>query len=78
MAKLILEKLFSEALALSDRERAELAHLLVMSLDGGPDQDAEREWEREMLRRLDRIDAGAAEFIETDEFQRRMQACQRA
>jgi len=69
-----LNKLRSEALVLSEAERAELAHFLVKSLDAPADADASEAWDKEILRRLAEIDAGTAKFIDRDEFRRRMQA----
>ena len=69
-----LRKLRSEALSLSETERAELALELVRSLDASADEDAADEWDKEILRRLAQIDAGTARLIDRDEFRRRMQA----
>ena len=69
-----LNKLRSEALVLSEAERAELAHFLVKSLDAPADADASEAWDKEILRRLAEIDAGTAKLIDRDEFRRRMQA----
>jgi putative addiction module component (TIGR02574 family) len=69
-----LEKLRSEALLLPPAERAELAHALVTSLDAPEDADAADAWEREILRRLDKIDSGGAKIIDRDEYRRRMRA----
>lgn len=67
-----LSKVREEALELTASERAELAHDLVKSLDGAPDSDASAEWDREVLRRLDDVDAGTATLIDREEFSRRM------
>jgi putative addiction module component (TIGR02574 family) len=67
-----LEKVRSEALNLSEPERAELAHSLVTSLDGASEPDAEKAWDAEILRRLDEIDSGTASLIDRKEFGRRM------
>lgn len=72
MAGSTLEKVRSEALRLSEAERAELAHSLVSSLDGPADADAEVAWDREIVRRLGEIDAGSAELIDRDELRLRM------
>jgi putative addiction module component (TIGR02574 family) len=69
-----LEKVRTEALSLSEAERAELAHNLVASLDGPADADAESAWDAEILRRLAEIDSGTATLIDREEFRRRMQA----
>lgn len=74
MASSTLEKVRSEALSLSEGERADLAHSLVQSLDGPADVDAEAAWDAEILRRLAEIDAGTAELIDRGELRRRMQA----
>jgi putative addiction module component (TIGR02574 family) len=67
-----LEKIRSEALNLPESERAELAHSLVISLDGPADADAESAWDAEILRRLAEIDSGTAKLIDREEFRRRM------
>lgn len=72
MASVVLDRLRSEALTLSEPERAELAHALLSSLDGIPDADSQDSWGREILRRLGEIDAGTAKLIDRDEFRRRM------
>jgi len=69
-----LEKVRTEALSLPEAERAELAHNLVVSLDGPADTDAETAWDAEILRRLAEIDAGTATLIDREEFRRRMRA----
>lgn len=69
-----LEKVRSEALSLSEAERAELAHNLVASLDGPADPDVETAWDAEILRRLAEIDSGTANLIDREEFLRRMRA----
>ena len=74
MAGSTLEKLRTEALLLPEAERAELAHSLVLSLDGPADADAEQAWEAEIRRRLAEIDAGTAELIDREELRRRMRA----
>jgi len=74
MAGSTLEKVRSEALRLSEAERAELAHSLVESLDGPADQDAQSAWDAEIVRRLAEVDAGAAELIDREEMRRRMRA----
>ena len=72
MASVVLDRLRSEALTLSEPERAELAHALLTSLDGAPDADVQDSWDREIVRRLSEIDAGTAKLIDRDEFSRRM------
>jgi putative addiction module component (TIGR02574 family) len=67
-----LKKVRSEALMLSEADRAELAHALVTSLDAPADVDATEAWDKEIRRRLAEIDAGTAKLIDRDEFRRRM------
>lgn len=67
-----LQRLRSEALALSEAERAELAHDLIQSLDAPRDIGVEDAWEREISRRISEIDAGQAELVERSEFRRRI------
>jgi putative addiction module component (TIGR02574 family) len=74
MARPTLEKVRSEALSLPESERAELAHSLVVSLDGPADANAESAWHAEILRRLGEIDSGTAELIDREELRRRMRA----
>jgi len=68
-----LEKIRSEALNLSESERADLAHSLVASLDGASDHGVEKAWDAEIRRRLAEIDSGTAQLIDREEFRRRMQ-----
>jgi putative addiction module component (TIGR02574 family) len=74
MADPTLEKIRSEALRLTESERAELAYSLVVSLDGPADAGAESAWDAEILRRLAEIDSGTAELIDREELRRRMRA----
>ena len=74
MGSVVLDRLRSEALTLTEAERAELAHALVSSLDGSPDSDAQDSWDKEILRRISEIEAGTAKLIDRAEFTRRMRA----
>ncbi len=69
-----LDRVRSEALQLSELERAELARDLVRSLDAPEDANTDKAWEREIARRLSAIDAGTAALNNRDEFRRRIQA----
>jgi putative addiction module component (TIGR02574 family) len=73
MGNVRLTTLREQALELTDGERAELAHDLLASLDGAPDADAAAAWDAELMRRLDRLDAGSATTVDRAEFSRRMQ-----
>jgi putative addiction module component (TIGR02574 family) len=56
-----LDQLKSDLLQLPLEQRAELAHVLIHSLDEGADPDAEAAWDAELARRIDEIDRGAAQ-----------------
>ena len=43
---------------LSSKDRAELAHFLLHSLDEESDPDAEEAWDRELAKRLQEIKSG--------------------
>jgi len=58
-----LNELFREASQLAERERAELAALLLESLEGEPDEDVEAAWAEEIERRVRQIDSGEVETI---------------
>jgi putative addiction module component (TIGR02574 family) len=74
MSDATLEKLSSEALHLSDAERAQLAHDLVQRLDAPLDSDAADGWDQDVSRRLDPIEAGTAALIDCDELRQRLKA----
>ena len=54
------EKIKSDLGQLCARERAELAHFLIQSLDDDVDVDGEAAWDRELARRSEEIDNGTA------------------
>jgi putative addiction module component (TIGR02574 family) len=54
------ERLKSRLGTLSVRDRTELAHFLLDSLDKEIDPDAEAEWDRELAERLKEIKSGEA------------------
>jgi putative addiction module component (TIGR02574 family) len=65
-----LKQLEAEALELSARERAQLAHRLLVSLDADVDDDpaaVEHAWEEEIRRRLAEVEAGTAELIPAEQ-----------
>ena len=55
---LAVEKYRSDLQSLSEDERAELAHLLILSLEPGADSDAETAWDAELERRAEEIRSG--------------------
>jgi putative addiction module component (TIGR02574 family) len=62
-----VDRLAQDALTLSDRERAELAHKLLVSLDGIPDEGAEEAWDQEIANRVQKIREGTAKGRPADE-----------
>lgn len=61
------ERYMTELGTLPARERAELAHQLLVSLDPGTDADVEAAWDAELARRGELIRSGRAtgEPVET-------------
>ena len=66
MASSALQQVRGQALELSEPERAELAHELLLSLDGQPDPSADYEWKLEIERRIAEIDAGTANLVDAE------------
>ena len=60
--KVVLE----EALKLTANERAEVAEQLIASLDEVPDTDVEQAWQEEVRRRLQQVERGEVELIDSD------------
>jgi putative addiction module component (TIGR02574 family) len=54
------QELLKKALALPEKERADLAGSLIESLDDTVDQDADAAWQEEILRRLEEVQSGKA------------------
>ena len=55
-----------EALKLSPNERAEVAEQLIASLDEAPDAGVEQAWQEEVQRRLQQVERGEVELIDSD------------
>ena len=64
------DRIFDDAQALPDEERAILALQLLDSV-GEPEPEIERAWRDEVLRRLEDIDAGRGTLSPWDEARRR-------
>lgn len=58
-----LQELFREATELPERDRAELAGLLIDSLEAEPEPNVEAAWAEEVERRIRQVDAGEVEMI---------------
>ena len=55
-----IEDLKLELTALTNRQRADLAHFLIQSLEPESDEDAEASWDAELTRRVAEIEGGTA------------------
>ena len=65
-----LKEIEKQALQLPLKERSELAHRLIVSLDGEPEDSPEAialAWGEEIARRVAEIDAGTAKLIPHEE-----------
>ncbi len=66
----ILKEIEAQALQLTPKERGELAHRLIVSLDGEPADSPEaiaKAWDEEIARRVADMDAGRTAWIPADE-----------
>ncbi len=71
----MLEKLENQALQLSPKERGELIHRLIVSLEGEPEDTPEaiaRAWDVEIARRVADMEAGRTKWIPADEVMSRL------
>lgn len=71
----MLEELESQALQLSPKERGELIHRLIVSLEGEPEDTPEaiaRAWDEEIARRVADMDAGRTKWLPADEVMSRL------
>ena len=65
------QELLKKALALPDKERADLAGSLIESLDAAVDENAEAAWQEEIARRLEEVRSGKVKTISWDDVQRK-------
>jgi len=73
----ILDELEAQAMKLPPRERGELVHRLLVSLDGEPEgtpDEIAKAWDEEIARRLAEIEAGTAVLIPHEQVQAEMEA----
>ena len=59
---------------LTEAERAELAGLLLESLEPGGDPDAEKAWIAEVERRMEQIDSGQAQLVPWEQVRTRLRS----
>ena len=69
-----VSELFQEATQLSENERAELAGLLLESLEAEPDEGVEAAWAEEIERRVRQIDSGEVKTIPWEEVRAQLHA----
>ena len=67
-----LQDLFREAAELPDRERAELAGMLIETLDTDTDPNIEVAWAEEIERRVRQLDANEVETIPWEQVRREL------
>lgn len=71
----LLEDLENQALQLSPKDRGELIHRLIVSLEGDPEESPEaiaQAWDEEIARRVADMDAGRTKWIPADEVMSRL------
>ena len=77
----ILSEIEKQALQLTPKERGELAHRLIVSLDGEPEDSPEaiaKAWDEEIARRVAEIDAGTATLVPEEEVFAKLDAKRKA
>ena len=73
----ILSEIEKQALQLTPKERGELAHRLIVSLDGEPEDSPEaiaKAWDEEIARRVADMDAGRTKWTPADKAMTRLRA----
>jgi putative addiction module component (TIGR02574 family) len=63
----VAQQLFLKALDLREDDRAELAGLLIESLDLHPEEDVEAAWSEEIRKRMDALDSGRVQPVPWEE-----------
>lgn len=66
----ILKEIEEQAMQLPPKERSELAHRLIVSLEGRPEDTPEaiaKAWDEEIARRVADMEAGRTEWIPAEE-----------
>jgi putative addiction module component (TIGR02574 family) len=72
-----LEELEAQALKLSIKERSQLIHRLIVSIDGDPEgtpEEIAKAWEEEIARRVADMETGRTRWIPADEVMSRIRA----
>ena len=68
------QELLKKALALPDKERADLAGSLIDSLDDSVDENAEAAWQAEIVRHLEDVPSGKVKTTSWDEVRQKGRA----
>ena len=66
------KNLLQDALALPETDRAEIAGVLLQSLEPSPDPEIERAWRVEVAQRVAEFDSGSVEAIPWEEVRDRL------
>ncbi|WP_028301682.1 addiction module protein [Oceanospirillum beijerinckii] len=69
-----LKAIETEALQLSEKDRAELVRKLVLSLDQPSDAELENDWLDEAERRAKQLDSGEVRGVPAEEFLKKARA----
>ncbi len=73
----VLKEIEEQAMQLPLKERSELAHRLLVSLEGEPEDSPEaiaKAWDEEITRRVADMDAGRTNWIPADEVMAKLRA----
>ena len=73
----ILEEIEAQAMKLSPKERSELIHRLILSLESDPEESPEaiaKAWDEEIAHRVADMEAGRTQWIPADEVFREVDA----
>ena len=69
-----IEELFREAAELPETQRAELAGLLLESIEGEPDEGVEAAWAEEVERRVRQVERGEVRTIPWEDVRAKLHA----
>lgn len=66
----VVQEILNRAMTLSEKERAEIAHKLLSSLEPEPEEDpaeVEQAWLEEIERRMDLVEKGEGQLVDAFE-----------
>lgn len=69
-----LEQIENQALDLSEKERAQLAQKLILSLESSNEENLDNEWLLEAKQRAVELDSGEVQPISADEVRKKAQS----